>query len=381
MSPTSYLRRLSVVASVISVSTIACGCNFFKAADPAPTRSITAAGAPTSALVVEVDAADPNTSALLIPLLEATARPHEHLAVMGSGGSAVSSIAPGPASVPAPTPPPPLPLGATTYQQAGHQHELSAYRSGVASARRQAQRETRSRLTAWIQGLPLTSVKNAVAPLDAELAQGGGTLASLAEAGLRVGSRKTLLVLGDGPGSPPSSSPVPGLQGATVIVTNVTGDATVVAEWQAALLATGAARTVVLGPAIVDELTGVTLQGLGGGVSDTLADAGLFPEGSAMLLPQATSPISQLAQLLNVTYPGSTATVIGLGDPVGGASFNDPLSEERAQAVVAALVAMRVSANRLEPVGLGDADPAAPPGPGGVQPRDRRVVVVIEPSG
>src|SRR6202035_4857166 len=157
--------------------------------------------------------------------------------------------------------------------------------------------------------LPLTSVKNAVAPLDAELAQGGGTLASLAEAGLRVGSRKTLLVLGDGPGSPPSSSPVPGLQGATVIVTNVTGDATVVAEWQAALLATGAARTGVLGPATVDELTGVTLQGLGGGVSDTLADAGLFPEGSAMLLPQATFPISQLAQLLNVTYPGSTATV------------------------------------------------------------------------
>ena len=165
-----------------------------------------------------------------------------------------------------------------------------------------------------------------------------------------------------------------------MIVTNVTGDAAAVAGWQAALLASGARRTVVLGPTTVDELTAVTLQGLGGGVSDTLTDAGLFPEGSAVLLTQAAAPISKLADLLNVTYPGSAATVIGLCDPVGGASVDDPLSEERAQAVVAALVAIGVSADRLEPVGLGDADPAAPPGPGGVQPLDRRVLVVIEPS-
>ncbi len=131
MSSRTHLRRLAAAAAVISVAAIACGCNFFTAADPTPTRSVTAADARASVLVVEVDTAESGTIALLIPLLEETARPYERLAVTGTGRSTISSIAPGPVSVPAPSPPLPLSSSATAYQRAEHQHEVGAYRKGV----------------------------------------------------------------------------------------------------------------------------------------------------------------------------------------------------------------------------------------------------------
>jgi outer membrane protein OmpA-like peptidoglycan-associated protein len=370
-----------VVVAMVTVATMICGCNFFKASDPTVSRPITAADTPTSDLVVEVDAMDPATATLLPSLIEATARPHEQLAVIGESGTAVSSMAPGPAAVPAPAPPPALLPGATTYLKAEHRHAAATYRSAVATAGRDAAGLTRSRLDAWVRGLKLGSVQGSDVSADGELAQGGGTFASLEETGEQSGSRKTLVILGDGPGITPTTAAVPGLQGSTIIVTGVAGDATTVAAWQTALLGTGAARTVVLGPATVDELTAVTQQGLSGSVTDALADAGLFPEGSATLLPGAAAQLSRLAHVLTVSYPGATVVVIGLCDPVGGATVDDPLSEERAQAVASALEVLGVPADRIEPVGLGDADPAAPPGPGGVQPLDRRVLVVIQPGG
>jgi outer membrane protein OmpA-like peptidoglycan-associated protein len=373
--------RLVPVVAIFMVATMVCGCNFFKASDPNASRPITVADGPASALVVEVNTPDPATAALLPALVEATARPDEHLAVIGEAGATVSSIAPGPVSVPAPAPPTPLPSSATTYQQAVHRHAVDAYRGAVAKARQESTNRTQARLTAWVRSLSLGSVRGSDSTVGGELAQGGGTLASLEETGLHLGPRKALVLLGDGPGTVPSTAPVSGLQGATVIVTGVAGNAVVVAGWQTALLATGAVRTVVLGPATADELTTMTRQGLGGSITDVLADAGLFPVDSATLLPEAGTQLSQLAHLLIVTYPGSAATVIGLCDPVGGATVDDLLSEQRALAVVTALEDLGVPADRLEPVGLGDTDPAAPPGPGGVQPQDRRVLVVVQPGG
>lgn len=373
--------RTGLVITMLAVAVVACGCNFFKTPDTAPNHPVTAAAASASALVVEVNTGDPGVETMLATLIGEAARPDEHLAVVGESGTVVSSIAPGPVSVLSPGAPSPLASGATTYQTAEHRHAMVTYRAAVATAKRESAERTRARLTSWVQGLPLGSVQGADLPVDDELAQGGGTFASLEETGLHLGSRKTLVLLGDGPGTIPTTAPVPGLQGATVVVTGVMGDADAVAGWQTALLATGAARTVVLGPATVDELTTVTQQGLGGSITDALADAGLFPEGSSTLLPGAGIQLARVAHLLTVTYPGSTATVIGLCDPVGGATVDDPLSEERALAVVTELEGLGVSAGRLEPVGLGDADPAAPPGPGGVQPQDRRVLVVIQPSG
>jgi outer membrane protein OmpA-like peptidoglycan-associated protein len=373
--------RTGVVVATVTVTITVSGCNFFKAPDPTASNPISAADSSTSALVVEVDTTNPATTASLPTLIESTALPHEHLAVISESSGTVSSIAPGPASALAPATPPPLPPDATTFQQAEHRHALAAYRLAVTRARGEAAAKTQTRLEAWVRSLQLGSVQGSDVPVSQELAQGGGTFASLEETGTRLGSRKTLVILGDGPSITPTTAPVPGLQGATVIVTGVVGDAVTIAAWQAALLGSGAARTVVLGPATVDDLTTVTEQGLGGNITDSLADGGLFLEGSATLLPGASAQLARLARALTVRYPGATATVIGLCDPVGGATVNDPLSEERAQAVANALERFGVPADRLEPVGLGDADPAAVPGPGGVQPLDRRVLVVVQPGG
>ncbi|MBF6555967.1 MAG: OmpA family protein [Acidimicrobiales bacterium] len=376
-------RRSSLIAilAVATLATTLCGCNLMGDGPTGSTVRISEPQVPPSALTVVVEAADPGTITQLRSLLKGTARPKEHLAVIGSAGSAVSSVTPGSTSLPAPHAPRPLPAGATTYQRAEHQHAVVAYQSALSSARDQVARTTRDRLDSWVRGLRLGTVQPAGEPVETELEQAGGTFASLAQAGLGLSTRKTLVLLGNGSGMQLLTQPVGGLQGATVIVTGVSGDATVVAQWQAALLATGAARTVVLGPATVDELEAVTAQGLGGTVTDTLADAGLFSEGSATLLPQASPQLSQIAHLLSVTYPDATATVIGLCDPVGGDTINALLAQQRAAAVVSALEAMGVPSERLEPIALGDADPAAPPGPGGIQPLDRRVLVVIEPSG
>jgi OOP family OmpA-OmpF porin len=58
-------------------------------------------------------------------------------------------------------------------------------------------------------------------------------------------------------------------------------------------------------------------------------------------------------------YPSVKVTVEGYTDDTGPAEFNRVLSRERADAVIAALVADGVSANRLSPAAYGETHPAA----------------------
>ena len=177
------------------------------------------------------------------------------------------------------------------------------------------------------------------------------------------------------------SAPMPpaGLQGSTVVLDNFPGDSDEESAWQADLLQGGAARAILLTPAIDDQFTTVVRQGLDGAVTDTLTSV-LFGLGQYELAPAALPQLRGLLRLFTASYPHATATIDGYTDdlPTPGGNLL-LLSQRRAQHVKNWLIAHNVAASRLQAVGYGDTDPVAPNTAIG-QPLNRRVVIVIDPA-
>jgi outer membrane protein OmpA-like peptidoglycan-associated protein len=169
-----------------------------------------------------------------------------------------------------------------------------------------------------------------------------------------------------------------GLQDTTVVIDGFPGSSDDEAAWQAGLLQAGASRAVLLTPATGDQLPAVVREGLDGAVTDTLTSV-LFGLGQYGLESGALPQLSHLLGMLTVSYPEATASINGYTDNLPVPGGNLQLSQRRADAVEAWLVAHGVAASRLEAVGYGDADPVAPNTPSG-QPLNRRVVVIIDPT-
>ncbi|WP_310392896.1 OmpA family protein [Hymenobacter sp.] len=96
----------------------------------------------------------------------------------------------------------------------------------------------------------------------------------------------------------------------------------------------------------------------------------LFRVGTAELLPEARPALDQLAAELRA-QPTVQLRVAGHTDRVGEPEKNQALSEQRAEAVRAYLVAAGVAAGRISTVGYGDARPRYP----SPDARNRRVEV------
>ena len=98
----------------------------------------------------------------------------------------------------------------------------------------------------------------------------------------------------------------------------------------------------------------------------------------------AVSGISQnelliVANSLN-RYPNTTVNVIGHTDNVGGAAFNQGLSERRAQAVASILINGGVSPSRVRSLGAGENQPIASNLNAAGRQANRRVEIVITPN-
>ena len=111
----------------------------------------------------------------------------------------------------------------------------------------------------------------------------------------------------------------------------------------------------------------------------TLPQDILFATDSASLRPDLQADIRTVASSLQA-YPGTTVQVLGHTDNVGEAGYNLDLSQRRAQAVGAILIAEGVSSSRIQMIGRGEDQPVSSNlTPEGRQ-QNRRVEIVILPS-
>lgn len=99
-----------------------------------------------------------------------------------------------------------------------------------------------------------------------------------------------------------------------------------------------------------------------------------FDTGSAQLRPEAQPVLDEAAAVLKAR-PQWRVAIEGHTDSVGGAAYNQALSQRRAQAVVAALAQRGVAAERLQAQGYGDTRPLADNASSLGRAQNRRVAI------
>jgi outer membrane protein OmpA-like peptidoglycan-associated protein len=107
----------------------------------------------------------------------------------------------------------------------------------------------------------------------------------------------------------------------------------------------------------------------------TLGDV-LFDTGKAQLSPGSARKLDQLAQFLT-DYPERRVQIDGFTDSVGTDSYNQDLSQRRADAVRSALIARGINPSRIGSQGYGKEFPVAGNVDSGGRQLNRRVEVVI----
>jgi len=107
----------------------------------------------------------------------------------------------------------------------------------------------------------------------------------------------------------------------------------------------------------------------------TLGDV-LFDTGRAELNPGAARKLDQLGQFLT-DHPERRVQIDGFTDSVGTESYNQDLSQRRADAVKFALVSRGINASRIGSQGYGKGFPVADNADAGGRQLNRRVEVVI----
>lgn len=107
----------------------------------------------------------------------------------------------------------------------------------------------------------------------------------------------------------------------------------------------------------------------------------LFDTNRDTLKPGAEEIIGRLAQFMQ-NHPDTRVRIEGHTDSTGSESYNQALSERRAQAVAQALESRGVPAARLQAVGRGQSDPVAGNDTSAGRQQNRRVEIVFsDPSG
>jgi outer membrane protein OmpA-like peptidoglycan-associated protein len=102
----------------------------------------------------------------------------------------------------------------------------------------------------------------------------------------------------------------------------------------------------------------------------------LFETGRAELKGGAAANLGKLAAFLS-QYPERSVIIEGHTDSVGSESYNQGLSERRADSVKAYLLSQGIAATRLTAVGKGEAVPVASNDTNTGRQMNRRVEVII----
>ncbi len=105
-------------------------------------------------------------------------------------------------------------------------------------------------------------------------------------------------------------------------------------------------------------------------------DSGNFELNSAELTPEGQQEADRLAVLMN-EHPEAKVELVGYTDSLGAASYNQKLSEKRAQAVADALTEQGVDSSRITVRGEGENNPIASNDTKEGRAKNRRVEILV----
>jgi outer membrane protein OmpA-like peptidoglycan-associated protein len=116
------------------------------------------------------------------------------------------------------------------------------------------------------------------------------------------------------------------------------------------------------------------------GMVITLSGSVLFISNKSDLLPGAQVKLNNVADALTKQDSESKIVVEGHTDSQGGASYNQDLSEKRAQTVRDYLVTRGIAADRVTSQGFGLTRPIADNASAEGRANNRRVEIVVQPA-
>tara|TARA_R110002094_G_scaffold216836_1_gene187798 strand:- start:1441 stop:2073 length:633 start_codon:yes stop_codon:yes gene_type:complete len=125
--------------------------------------------------------------------------------------------------------------------------------------------------------------------------------------------------------------------------------------------------------------SGAVITNTGDRLIVTLPEAITFDTASASVRPSLAGSLVRLADSLN-KYPDTDIDVIGHTDSVGDNSYNQGLSNRRADSVSTILINNGVSSGRIRSYGRGEDQPIASNDTFSGRAANRRVEVIITPS-
>ena len=127
------------------------------------------------------------------------------------------------------------------------------------------------------------------------------------------------------------------------------------------------------------NIPGATVERVGEGIQVTFASGLLFGFDSDVVRGDARSNLNELARSLD-RYDESNLLIVGHTDAVGRESYNQDLSERRAESAASYLISQGVDRNRVDTRGLGETEPVATNETDSGRAKNRRVEVAIYAS-
>jgi outer membrane protein OmpA-like peptidoglycan-associated protein len=127
------------------------------------------------------------------------------------------------------------------------------------------------------------------------------------------------------------------------------------------------------------NIPGATVERVGEGIQVTFASGLLFGFDSDVVRGDARSNLNELARSLD-RYDDSNLLIVGHTDAVGRESYNQDLSERRAESAASYLISQGVDRNRVDTRGLGETEPVATNETDSGRAKNRRVEVAIYAS-
>lgn len=127
---------------------------------------------------------------------------------------------------------------------------------------------------------------------------------------------------------------------------------------------------------LISAIPGATVTRVGEGITVTFASGLLYDFDSDVIRSEAARNLDNLAASLR-KYPNTNLMIVGHTDASGSDSYNQALSQRRADAALRYLGQQNIPASRISATGRGESEPLASNDTEGGRQTNRRIEVAI----